>query len=375
MDIWRLILLALIAFCLVGAGVLLFFRLPYSIQRIFYSPIRFRDTHKNPVPRIGGVLIIPIIIFLIGGLVLLGVLPMGISWQGIIFGAMIVLGYGVWDERKDLSWKVQLIIQICIGLILVISGITITGIMIPFGGIWALDTIMWRIGSLSIYPLSALVSVFWVVGLMNVVNWLDGLDGLASSIGVIAFITLTLLALTPFVGQYHIAVLGMILAGSYAGVLWFNWHPAKIFLGTTGSMFLGYMLAVLSLMSGGKVGTSALVFAFPILDACIVILRRLSARCSIFEADRRHLHYGLLDIGWSQKRVVWFLLSISALFGVCALLLGTVGKFIIFLAGGGVLLCMTMWIREYEKRFFESSLMCDTIKCNDNDKKQYETRV
>ncbi len=353
MDIGRVILFGGISFLLVGGAVFCSLLLPQSLLQWFS---RSRNTLHTDIPRIGGILIIPIVISMLFLLHNTGSFGDTLPITSVIWGALGVLFYGIWDEKYDLSWKMQLTIQIIIALILVVGGVTISGIMIPFFGLWDLETLSWSVFMrLDIYPLSAFVTILWVVGLMNVVNWLDGLDGLASGIGVIAFVTLIILALTPFVGQYHIAVIGSILAGSYLGVLWFNWRPAEIFLGTTGSMFLGYMLAVLSLMSGGKIGTSALVFAVPIIDAIIVLVRRFFAGQSIFKSDRRHLHYQLLTLGWTEGQVVMFLYSMSVFFGVCALAFGTVGKFGVFIGGLTLLIIITLWITSQQQSSFEQS--------------------
>lgn len=375
MDVWTGLLLAGMSFAGVGLGLTLFGALPLRWRRVFCSPHRQRDIHQARIPRVGGITIIPISLISMWLAIRWGILASDLPWSGIIWGALMVLGYGVWDEQQDLSWKVQLIIQISIGVVLVASGVTIAGIMIPFGELWNLQSVLWQAGSLTLYPLSAAVTLLWVVGLMNVVNWLDGLDGLAAGTGIIAFGTLAILATTPFVGQTHITLISLILLGSYAGALWFNWYPAKIFLGTSGSMYLGYMLAVLSLMSGGKIGTSALVFAVPILDAGIVIIRRMLAGTLIFEADKRHLHYGLLSLGWSQVQVVGLLYGVSVFFGICALLFDTVGKFIVFVLGAGVLVGLTVWIKTQHQP--ESSVPAKIWynKNNGNHQKQYETRI
>jgi len=149
---------------------------------------------------------------------------------------------------------------------------------------------------------------------------LDGLDGLVSGITIIGSIVLFFLSLTPGVIQPETALLCIILAGASLGFLFFNFHPAKIFLGETGSTFTGFMLGTLAIISGGKIATALLIMGIPILDVLWVIGRRLWQRQSPFRsADRKHLHFRLLDIGFSHRGAVLFLYVVSAMFGSVAL--------------------------------------------------------
>jgi UDP-GlcNAc:undecaprenyl-phosphate GlcNAc-1-phosphate transferase len=170
----------------------------------------------------------------------------------------------------------------------------------------------------------------WIVLMINVINWLDGVDGLASGVGLIASIILFILSISKEVNQVSTAILSIVLAGSLLGFLPFNFNPAKIFLGDIGSMFIGFMLAIFAIISGGKFATAALVLGLPILDALWVIASRLINHQVPWQADRRHLHHRLLDAGFSQRQSVLFLYAVSIFFGIIALQSGTHQKLIVF---------------------------------------------
>jgi len=311
-------------------------------KHIFDQSIRSRDIHIGIKPKIGGLIIIPLFVILfllsIGG----GLLIWQKEFLGLLLGAIAILVYGYMDEKYDLSWKIQFIWQFGIAGIVILSGIGIQALSLPNGGLWFIDT--WSFGPM-IFPRD-IIAALWIVGLMNVVNWLDGVDGLAGGVGVIGFATLTVLSLTPFVNQPHIAFISTLLMGLYLGFLQFNWYPSKIFLGTYGSMFLGYMLAVLALISGGKIATSALVLAFPIIDAVIVIFQRIWNKKSIFRADNRHFHHKLLQISFKQRFAVGIMYIISIIFGISALMLETRGKIAVFIIGAGILIITSLLLAQ-----------------------------
>lgn len=313
------------------------------IDNIFENKVRKRDIHSGIKPKIGGLVIIPIFILTVLVLALTGLLSWQNEFWGMILGAIGILMYGYIDEKLDLHWSSQFIWQFGIAGIVIWSGVGVQAINLPTGDLWFIDSYkLWGI----VLP-QDIITAFWIVGLMNVVNWLDGIDGLAAGVGVIGFITLFLLSLTLFVNQPHIALIATILIGLYLGFLKFNWHPSKIFLGTYGSMFLGYILAVLSLISGGKIATSALVLAFPIIDAIVVISQRVWNKKSIFKADNRHFHHKLLQVGLSQKISVIIMYIISIFFGVSALTLETRGKLTIFIIGMLALIIISFSITKF----------------------------
>jgi UDP-GlcNAc:undecaprenyl-phosphate GlcNAc-1-phosphate transferase len=171
--------------------------------------------------------------------------------------------------------------------------------------------------------------IFWLIGFINAVNWLDGMDGLAGGVGAVASLTMFLLATSALVNQPPLAVMAIALCGALVGFLAFNGYPARIYMGTSGAYFLGFLLAVLAIFAGGKIATAFLVMGFPLLDAFWVIVERLRRGSSPFVGgDRSHLQYNLLDRGWSERRVVFFICLLSALFGAVALYFQGLAKFI-----------------------------------------------
>lgn len=313
------------------------------VQNIFETKIRSRDIHIGIKPKIGGLVIIPIFILAILIYIILGLLPWQTELIGMLIGGISILVYGYIDEKIDLHWSSQFLWQFGIVAIVIASGIGIQAINLPNGGLWFIDT--WNF--IGIVLPRDIITALWIIGLMNVVNWLDGIDGLAGGVGIIGFITLFILSLTLFVNQPHIALISITLVALYLAFLRFNWYPSKIFLGTYGSMFLGYMLAILALISGGKIATSALVLAFPIIDAILVISQRVWYKKSIFEADNRHFHHKLLQTGLGQKLAVTIMYTISCIFGISALILETRGKIIVFISGMFVLTIISYIITKY----------------------------
>jgi UDP-GlcNAc:undecaprenyl-phosphate GlcNAc-1-phosphate transferase len=158
------------------------------------------------------------------------------------------------------------------------------------------------------------VTVFWIVGMINSINFIDGLDGLSSGIALIAAITLGGISLTQEVGEPFVALFCFTLAGALAGFLRWNFHPASIFAGTSGTVLVGYTLAVLSVLGTAKVAVALLVLGVPILDTFWIIIRRVASGRAPFSPDRGHIHHRLLDLGLSHRNTV------LVIYGVCALL-------------------------------------------------------
>ena len=191
-------------------------------------------------------------------------------------------------------------------------------------------------------------SVVWIVGMINSINFIDGLDGLSTGISLIAALTLGLISLTTAVGpvgQPFIAVLCFVLAGSLLGFLRWNFHPASIFVGTSGVMFVGYTLAVLSILGTAKVAVALLVLGVPIIDTFWIIVRRLANRTSPFTPDRGHVHHRLLDLGLGHTQTVLLIYGITAVLAVLSFFLSGAGQLYAFLgvvvASGIVLFLLT----------------------------------
>jgi len=255
------------------------------------------------------------------------------SLISLTLAAAVILIGGFADDRWHLSPGRQLIAPIISVLIIIIGGIGVQYITNPFGGVWRLDQVNLDILTYHGvgYHLTLWADLFtfaWLIGCMYATKILDGLDGLVSGLGVIGAIIVFLLTLRPEVNQPDIGVLALTFAGACAGFLIFNWHPASIFLGESGSLFIGFMLGVLAIISGGKVATALLILGLPILDLLFVILyRRFALHQSPFKtADRTHLHFRFLDAGWPIRRTVLFFYLVTAVFGLSTLFVHGLAK-------------------------------------------------
>lgn len=287
-----------------------------------------RRIHKKITPRMGGVAVIAGF-FAVFWLLLPELEPHFKSKQllGFALASLLLLIAGVIDDKRGLPPWVQLSTHIAAGLALVGVGMGIEEVTNPFGGKLVLDQLQFAVplGGVD-YHLTLpadLLTVAWVVLVINSINWLDGLDGLASGVGAISAFVIALLSLSLAVNQPHVALLAMILVGSLVGFLAYNFHPAKIFLGTAGSTFIGFTIATLAVISGGKIATAILVLGFPILDAMSIILRRRLTNKPVWQADTTHLHHLLLARGFSVRDTVLTIYALTAAFGGLALLAGT----------------------------------------------------
>lgn len=311
-----------------------------------------RKIHKRIMPRAGGLAIYGA--FIVVSLILLPTLSRGLV--GLFCAGTMVLLLGLVDDIYRLSPWVKLLFQIIIALIAAVGfDITIEAITNPLGGVIALDG--WQVAldvfgrGLVINVWAVLFSVFWLVGMTNTVNFLDGLDGLATGVSAIAALIIFILSIGVNVNQPTTALASIILAGSCLGYLKFNFFPAKIFNGDSGAYFLGMTLGILAIFSGGKLATALLVLGLPILDAVWAIMRRLLKGRSPFKADRGHLHYLMLDSGLPQRQVVLIIYSFTIVFGSIALFASTRQKFyaIIMLTIMLVLLVATFALIKYKK--------------------------
>lgn len=291
-----------------------------------YDKIKENKIHQKNIARFGGAAMIVsflVAIFLSGDLVF-----DNLKW-GMVISCIVILLFGFYDDLKNLSWKQQLLGQIIVVLIMIYAGLQVDYIANPFGGAeFRLDALRYSVFGIEYSVFGSLFILCWIIGFMNVMNWLDGLDGLAGGVGLIGAITLFFLSISDLVNQPPLGIISIAAAGAVLGFLFFNFHPAKIFMGTSGSMFLGFILAVLAIFSGGKIATALLIMGFPILDAAWVITQRIRAGESVFKGDTRHLHYRLLQNGWPQRKVVLSIYLICFSFSVSAILFQSLGKFL-----------------------------------------------
>ena len=277
-----------------------------------------RRMHKKPTPRIGGLAII----FGFTVATLCFAQPSR-QLYGTLAGAAITAVMGVIDDCKNLPAKLKFVIQIIAALVVVFAGdIKIDVFTNPN---FLSDNPYWVLPEW----LSVTLTVIWIVFITNAVNFIDGLDGLAA--GVSAIMSISLVFISIRVGEYSIAILGIALMGSCFGFLPFNFNPAKIFMGDTGSTFLGFMLATLSIQGVFKsyavisFAVPLLILGLPLFDALFAMIRRILRGQSPMTADRGHLHHRLVDMGFSQKQTVFILYAISGVLGITAVLLAESG--------------------------------------------------
>lgn len=310
--------------------------------------------HTYPVPRGGG---IPILLALLGASFLF--LNLDKHLAGILAGATLAVIIGTLDDKYDLHPFLRLFTGFLAASLVVGAGIGIAFISNPFNGIIHLDQprIYFELlgKTRSIWILSSIFALFWIVWCMNMVNWSSGLDGQLSGIVPIAATTIAILSFrfTEDVTQWNVAILAAITAGSYLGFLPFHVYPQKIMPGYGGASLAGFLLAVLSILSGAKVATAILVLGLPLTDGVYTIIRRLAQGRSPFWGDRGHLHHRLLDLGWSKRKVAAFYWLVTAILGILALNLNSKQKFytivMLTVLVGGFILWIT-YLRTWRSR-------------------------
>lgn len=292
-----------------------------------------RRMHDHPIPRMGGLGIFFGFVFSV-----LIFQPMEPQLRGMLLGGVIIVILGILDDIYALPAKPKFCVQILAALVAVMHGNCIQFLSNP--NIFSQNP-YWDLGWLS-YP----ITVLWIVGITNAVNLIDGLDGLACGVSTISSMTLMVIAL--IVAEPDVAVLTAALAGACVGFLPYNLNPAKIFMGDTGSTFLGFVLAVVSIQGLFKFYTIIsfavpfLMLGLPIFDTCFAIVRRVSHGQSPMTPDRGHIHHRLIDMGFSQKQAVAMLYVISAILGLSAVVLTTSGvvKAMLFMMA----LCAAGWL-------------------------------
>ena len=305
-------------------------------MRLMHEPGELR-VHKVAVPRLAGPAIM--LAFLIGIAVsfFFDVTRFTIEIERLallIIGCAFVAITLIYDDLIGIAPKPKLLLQIIAALIVVLPrlrgerhGIVIDQFNVPFGDVVTLPLV-----------LAIAFTIFWIVGMMNTMNWIDGLDGLAGTVTVVACIILFIHTYfwprdDP---QFTISMLPLALGAAVLAFLFFNWYPAKIIMGDSGAMFLGFSLAIISIIGGAKIATALLALGLPILDVAWVILVRVVRRKSATERDMGHLHHRLLELGWSQPRVDLTIGGISLVFGLLALLLPTRELKLMAIAGVGL---------------------------------------
>jgi UDP-GlcNAc:undecaprenyl-phosphate GlcNAc-1-phosphate transferase len=298
--------------------------------------------HEYPVPRAGG---LPIFFSLV--ITALIFLPLDKHLAGILAGSFIAVLIGTLDDKFDLSPLFRLFTNFLAAIMVVGAGIGIAFVSNPFGGIINLDQPRLYFEFFgqthSLWILSDILALFWIVWCMNAINWSSGLDGQISGVVPIAAVTIGLLSLrfAYDVTQWPIIALAAITAGAYLGFLPFHLYPQKIMPGYGGTTLAGFLLATLAILSGAKIATAILVMGLPLTDGLYTLLRRLVQGKSPFLGDRGHLHHRLLDQGWGKRRIAVFYWLVTLILGLIALNLNSQQKFyavvLLFVALGGLL--------------------------------------
>lgn len=306
-------------------------------------PNEERRVHDHPIPRMGGLAIF--LGFLISVLLFVDISP---QIQGILLGSIIIVVTGAVDDIVSLNAWVKLFLQIAAACIPVFFGVRIEVVMNP---------ILWSSNEyLLLKSLSIPITILWIVGITNSVNLIDGLDGLAVGVSTISSVTMLVIAL--LVSDANVAIVLAALAGACVGFMPYNLNPAKIFMGDTGALLLGYILATMSVLGLFKFyaivsfAVPLLALAVPLFDTIFSFFRRIVRGQSPFHADRGHLHHRLIDMGLSQKQAVAVLYSISAILGLAAVVITTSGELRALILILGFCLCAALWVfvyREYHK--------------------------
>lgn len=277
------------------------------INKGIYDLPNDRKIHQAPIPRLGGIAIWLCTCLTMGILILcFWHYPHGNALSGIFAGGTIIFVLGLIDDIYGLSPKVKLIFQIIAALVAYMFGVQILAIHFPF-----VDAVI-PVGIIGI-PLT----VFWIVAISNAINFIDGVDGLAGGVTVICALTLGVVAY--YTNQPVSALVAAVIGGTMLGFLFYNFHPAKIFMGDSGSLFAGFILASIAVTGVLKTVAATIllpmiILAVPLLDISYSVFRRLFQGKSPFIADGEHIHHKLLKAGFSQDRtiIVFYLICIAA---------------------------------------------------------------
>jgi len=320
------------------------------------EPDSGRRIHLRPIPRAGGLAVM-------AAFVIIGLAALGLQWQtelytsgrpweldrwlleeneiiAVFVGAVLAAAFGFIDDKWQIRARWQFVFQLALAGFAVLLGLQILEINNPLeflGGVFADDTLVFE------GILAALVTALWIVGMINSINFIDGLDGLSTGVAIIAALTLGFVSL-GYQSSYQpmVALLCAVFAGALLGYLPWNFNPAKVFIGTTGVMVMGYLLAVLAILGSAKVAVALLILGVPIIDTFWIITRRLLSGHSPFTPDRGHIHHRLLDLGLSHRGVVLLIYVITIALAVISVLLaggsGPIYAFMAIVVASGIVL-------------------------------------
>lgn len=298
---------------------------------------RDRHQHKAPTPLLGGIAVGFAFVLSTLFFLFINELPGEyISLKriiGILVGVIILMIGGFLDDKFNLKPKYQIIFQILAALIVISFGVGVNYITNPFhpGRLFRIDELkfgFFLFGSPFVINVFADIFTFiWLLGTTYTTKVLDGVDGLVSGVSSIGFLIIGFLCMGSVVHQPDTALIAFLIAGCYLGFLLFNFNPAKIFLGESGSTIAGFLLGSLAIIAGGKIAITLLILSVPIIDFIIVIISRILSGKSPFKGDRRHLHYRLRNLGLNDRQVVFIIYSITIFFGSIGLITNSLLKF------------------------------------------------
>ncbi|QHE53609.1 glycosyltransferase family 4 protein [Pontibacillus sp. HMF3514] len=266
-----------------------------------------RKVHKKLMPRLGGLAIF--LSFIIG--ILLFFPDSGYTWP-VVIGSTIIIITGILDDMRELSPKLKIAGQLAAATVVVVGGVQVEFINLPF-----------MEQKLEFGYLSIPITIVWIIAITNAINLIDGLDGLAAGVSAIALLTISGMAIT--MGNSFVVIVGFITLGSTLGFLLFNFYPAKIFMGDTGALFLGFMIGVLSLLGFKNVTFFSfiipiIILGVPISDTIFAIVRRFVQQKPLSSPDKSHLHHCLLRLGYSHPETVLMIYAMAALFSLAAVI-------------------------------------------------------
>jgi UDP-GlcNAc:undecaprenyl-phosphate GlcNAc-1-phosphate transferase len=361
---------ALLAIVVTGliAGLLAYVLTPWTMRLAtrfgaIDNPDSGRRIHVRPIPRAGGLAVM--VSFVVVGLVAL-LLQAQLElysdawrWQperwfgfqgpsteqvllAVFGGAALAAVFGLIDDKWQIRARWQFGFQVVLAAVAIVLGLQILEINNPLewlGGAFADDTLVFE------GVLASLITALWVVGMINSINFIDGLDGLSTGVAIIAALTLGIVSL-GYESSYQliVALLCAIFAGALVGYLPWNFNPARVFIGTTGVMVMGYLLAVLAILGSAKVPVALLILGVPIIDTFWIITRRILSGHSPFTPDRGHIHHRLLDLGLSHRGVVLAIYAITATLALISLVLaggpGPIYAFMAIVVASGIVLLL-----------------------------------
>jgi UDP-GlcNAc:undecaprenyl-phosphate GlcNAc-1-phosphate transferase len=320
--------------------------------------------YKKAIPRAGGIPPLLGVFFSLTFLAATSHFFLTKQILGILIGAVILVVVGIFDDKYDLNPYLRLLFNFLVVLIVVGSGIGISWISNPFGGQIRLDSLIfsfnipgslnWISGPHSIVVLADIVAFIWIIWIMNALNWSSGVDGQLSGIAAIAFFVLGIASYQLLINdpsQKNTTLIAFASSGAFLGFLPWSFYPQKIMPGYGGATLAGFLIAVLSILSGAKLATILLILLVPLVDSFWAVVRRVLSRKNPVWGDRYHLHHQLLSLGWSVPKICLFYYFIGLTLGIASLNFDSQKKFFAIATLGSVIFALLLTSFIILKRF------------------------